>query len=205
MLFQLSDGHFIPSFVIRMQSTDSDVEVEQAPPQSSRTALIDVQDHEFEELKQYMSSNDRRNNRNNQTRDFMEMLERIRRYVEQGDKYDTNRRARVGICWLSDAIAVNIGTLKQLTGKSKSSLNGALKEVGYTKVNFPACSALVSELERKIPNLALHHLERQKWSIRRAPPVGDLAIPLIESGDYFGSMIWADELDPRSGDDDPDL
>jgi hypothetical protein len=138
-----------------------------------------VQDDQFEALRKYMSSGERRNNRNNQIRDFEQMLQVIRQYVERGDEYDTNRRAQVGICFLTGAVAINIEIFKRLTTKSKSSLNGTLKKLEYKRINFPDHPDLVSELERKIPILALNHHERQQWSIRIVPSVPDLIIPLI--------------------------
>jgi hypothetical protein len=105
---------------------------------------------------------------------------------------------------LVEAIAFDITRLREWIGKSKSSLNGSLKMLGYGMAKVADCSNIVDELLTKIPNLQTDGRQRLRWTIG---PIPQLSRPQKDPiGQYDGVFHidneWMNfDIDPSDDDD----
>jgi hypothetical protein len=167
------------------------------------TAAVQTQ---FDALRQSLSSNQWWHKRNNRKTGFRRMLDIIRQFNEQPDGHGPLRYQLTGVCHLLDAIAFDIDRLREWIGKSKSSLNGSLKILGYLRVKVADCGNLVDEFLTKIPNLRTDGYKRLRWTIRTIPqPCAPPTDPVFQHGAAIGVGMQTMGIDvERSEDDDID-
>lgn len=94
-----------------------------------------------------------------------DQLDEVRRFCMRNDGEDWRRYLVCGICWMGYDLAINIRQLKDLVGKCKSSINGALLKMGYGTI--PIKSIITEKLLEYIPFLKGNYVEQRQWTIRR--------------------------------------
>jgi hypothetical protein len=99
---------------------------------------------------------------------FSETLELIRLFVMRNDKDDAVRGVLCGVYWLPDSIAVHIRQLSRLLSRSKSSINGSLRQLGFVVKLGRAASGRI--LTAVLPILNGRTAELRKWTIRKNTP-----------------------------------
>jgi hypothetical protein len=113
---------------------------------------------------------------------FCEIIDAIELF-ENHDPMNKWKRCLVcGICRIPNGIAVNIGRLKKLTFKCKSSINGSLKNLGYgaTVSRGSSCPQLLA----MIPLLRNDPIEARQWTVRMMP-----SEQLFDSGAVASSVL----------------
>ena len=114
-------------------------------------------------------------------------LEKIIKYAHQGNSEDNIRCCVCGVCQLNCGIAINSRQLKFLINKCKSSVNGALKLMGYkTTVSR---GDINSELVTFLSMFKANTKELRQWSIRTTTNasacVNESNVPQKLPNDYF--------------------
>jgi hypothetical protein len=137
------------------------------------TLISDDDKAVYRRISTALSAPTSRNKRNRRIEDFQAILDALEVF-QNSDTDDKWKRCLVcGICRLPRGIAVNTTQLKHLVFKCKSSINGALKGLGYNDIiTGPAAS---EELLREIPYLRDNPAELRRWTIRTssAPQTAD--------------------------------
>lgn len=95
---------------------------------------------------------------------FDDILFTIRRFSKRDQNDDWKRFLVCGICWMENAIAVNIRQLRILISKCKSSINGSLQKLGYYANTYHSESWKI--LFEMIPKLKNNFAEIRQWTIR---------------------------------------
>jgi hypothetical protein len=101
---------------------------------------------------------------------FDTMLEAVRQFAEQGNESDWKRFLVCGMCWMDEAIAVNIRQARKLLDRCKSSINGSLQKMGYLPT--AARSEVWQYLFSRIPCLKDNFPEVRQWTVRCRAPNG---------------------------------
>jgi hypothetical protein len=127
--------------------------------------LLDADKETYDRLRQSLAAPSIKSQPNRSVATFSSIIDCIRAFVLRGDDNDKARSLACGICFLDDAIAVNISQLGILTVKSKSSINGILKSMGYGTV--PPSSDAAAVLFAYLPWLRGNHGEVRKWTVRQ--------------------------------------
>jgi hypothetical protein len=99
-----------------------------------------------------------------------DILRVVREFAQRGDPDDWRRCCVCGVCYLPSGVAINSHQLHFLTGKCKSSINGALKMMGYTTLS--ARGDINPELVEALPNLKGKTHDLRLWSVRTLPTSG---------------------------------
>jgi hypothetical protein len=153
----------------------------------------------YRQLHQALSAPSNRDRRNKRVDDFKEILEAIELFENVDDDDRWKRCLVCGIFTFPGGIAVNIQQLKALIVRCKSSINGSLKRLGYTKVasKMEGCEPLFET----IPFLRTHGSELRKWTLRyfverKAPgsPTMDASFEspdVAEEAEFVESDAWA--------------
>jgi hypothetical protein len=128
------------------------------------TLISDDDKAVYRRISAALSAPTSRNKRNRRIEDFQAILDALEVF-ENSDTDDKWKRCLVcGICRLPGGIAVNTTQLKHLVFKCKSSINGALKGLGYDLIiTEPAAS---EKLLQEIPYLRDNPAELRRWTIR---------------------------------------
>jgi hypothetical protein len=105
-----------------------------------------------------------RNRRNKRILDFKEVLDAIEVFENFNDGDRWKRCLVCGVCRMRHGLAVNVGQLKHIVFKCKSSINSSLKGLGYTVIL--AKTSLCSELLDALPYLRENPAELRKWTVR---------------------------------------
>jgi hypothetical protein len=126
--------------------------------------LSDTDKEVYRRISTALSAPSSRNKRNKRINDFREILDAIEIFINSNEADRWKRCLVCGVCRLTDGIAVNVPQLKKLIFKCKSSINGALKGLGYDIV--VAKTASCPELLRLIPVLRNCPTELRQWTIR---------------------------------------
>lgn len=96
---------------------------------------------------------------------FVNALNMIINYTNKDDSERYIRCQYCGICQINDeTIALNVNKLKNLLGRSKSSINQCFNKYGYYGVS--KTTENFKTLVDIIPNLGTDFRELKKWSIR---------------------------------------
>jgi hypothetical protein len=98
---------------------------------------------------------------------FADVLSTIRTYAQRGDADDGARCCVCGVCFLPCGIGINSHQLRHLTNRCKSSINGALKLMGYSMLS--ARGDVNPDLVSALPLLRGRMHDLRLWSVR-APP-----------------------------------
>jgi hypothetical protein len=93
-----------------------------------------------------------------------DQLDAIRQFAQRGDADDSKRCCVCGVCFLTSGIGINSHQLLYLTNRCKSSINGALKLMGYKIVS--SRGDINPELVDALPNLRGDTRELRHWSVR---------------------------------------
>jgi hypothetical protein len=104
------------------------------------------------------------NQRSRSAAQFEVLLGKIKAYVIQGNKTDSIRAFVCGIHWIPGALAVNMRQMQVLTSKCKSSLNGSLTHLGYTRV--PPSDVASTRIRALFPWIDDHIGELRSWTLR---------------------------------------
>jgi hypothetical protein len=103
--------------------------------------------------------------RDHRSSEFSVVLSRIRAYAVRDDASDWKRCLVVGVAFLdARSIAVSTVQLSKLLRKSKSTINGRFKNLGYFPV--PMSDEHASTLIRVIPVLRQNSAGVRQWTIR---------------------------------------
>jgi hypothetical protein len=139
-------------------------------------------------LQRQLCSPSRRHQRAKSGAAFAEVLEMLRTFVMQGNEADTTRGLVCGIFWLHRKIAINTHQLAIITGKCKSSINGAFQALGYGTV--PAGADVIGEIEAVFPFMKHQFGMLRQWTIRQRidDAQGEEAAP------EFGDPIFRDQF-----------
>jgi hypothetical protein len=123
----------------------------------------------YTQLHQALSAPSTRDKRHRRTDDFKEILEAIELFENIDDDDRWKRCLVCGVFTFPGGIAVNIQQLKALIVRCKSSINGSLKNLGYTRIasKLEGCEPLFET----IPFLKTHGNELRKWTLRYRPQI----------------------------------
>jgi hypothetical protein len=123
-----------------------------------------------------------------------DVLSAARAFAQRGQPDDWTRCCVCGVCYLQDGIAINSHQLRFLTNKCKSSINGALKMMGYTTIS--ARGDVNPDLVNALPNLKGRTHDLRLWSVRRPPDSTVFCSPIdTEKPDSAASLAKMDESD----------
>jgi len=126
--------------------------------------LSEIDQKKYFELCASLSSGDIKFQRNRRCQTLQLALMEIKRYCVLGDEEDWKRCLICGVCWMGFDIAINTRRLSKIIDKCKSSINGALHQLGYGQ------SLTKSEVSERItsfiPFLKDKFNELKFWSIR---------------------------------------
>jgi len=111
-----------------------------------------------------LSAPTNRNKRNRRIEDFQAILDALEVFENSDAEGKWKRCLVCGVCKLSSAIAVNTTQLKRLVFKCKSSINGALKGLGYDLIMAHPDAG--EELLQQVPYLRDNPAELRRWTIR---------------------------------------
>jgi hypothetical protein len=122
------------------------------------------------------------------------MIKAIRDFVVRGDKDDHKRSLVCGIHWFENGVCVNTRQLRQVLGKSKSSINGAFAKMGFEAVPVP--SGKSNLLEELLPFVPGGKEALLQWTIRRR------AVPYVTMSEAPGMALPSREVQPNVDVDD---
>jgi hypothetical protein len=117
---------------------------------------------QFKELSVRLQARSNRYNRNQRVMKFRDSMESIRAFCVRNDENDWIRSAVCGAFWAADNLCINPTVLSALLGKSKSSINSALAELGCHAV-----CAKESKILELLPFLDPDSAEWRQWSVRQ--------------------------------------
>jgi hypothetical protein len=123
------------------------------------------------------------------------MTECLRRVIDWARRHgpdDWRRFLVCGLCCLPNGIAVNSHQFQCLTNKCKSSINGALKKLGYATISLRGDTN--PELVSTLPILQGRTRELRQWSVRRPCGREPAAPPDQQPGGAPG-IAWAGRID----------
>jgi hypothetical protein len=146
--------------------------------------LSDSDAHIYLELRDHFNQNAGKSRKGERLDSFTERLDRIRSFVDRDDEDCWKRSLVCGICFLPNALALNIQQFRKLIGKCKSSINGSLQQLGYTAQ--PPAKHLEQLFRAKLPPNMRDNGELKKWSFRfkemdvreKSPPPFVVPLPL---------------------------
>jgi hypothetical protein len=137
-------------------------------PSADCTQLLNDRDNiQFAELGRELASDHRRGAAELQRETFMSALEKIRRFITQGDDDDRKRCSACGIAWIGQAIAINSQKFAKLMHLSKSTTNARLQSLGYSKTAMTA--DLAYELTKLLPSMRRGSPLMKQWTVRQRP------------------------------------
>ncbi|KAH0787291.1 potassium/sodium hyperpolarization-activated cyclic nucleotide-gated channel 1 [Histomonas meleagridis] len=120
--------------------------------------------HVYQQIYKVISAPTNRNKRNKKVDDFKDIIDAIELFENSDEEGKWKRCLVCGICKVSNGIAINISQFKKLILKCKSSINGSLKSLGYTKLLSKP--SLCPELLEIIPYLKSNPNELRQWTVR---------------------------------------
>jgi hypothetical protein len=118
---------------------------------------------QYKELAIRLQSRSNRYNRNQRLAKFRDSMKAIRAFCVRSDESDWIRSVVCGVYWASDHLCLNPSQACLLLGKSKSSINSALAELGCQTI-----SAKESEIMALLPFLDRDSTEWRQWSVRQS-------------------------------------
>ncbi|OHT13764.1 hypothetical protein TRFO_15976 [Tritrichomonas foetus] len=119
---------------------------------------------------------------------FKNSLLKIQRFAKRGDSDDWKRSLACGIAWIDDNnIVINTRQLRLLLFKCKSSINGSLQKIGYTKTI--GRSEALQVVQSIFPLINGNLAELRKWSMR----VKEKNYEPKMNSESMSSMIQVDE------------
>jgi hypothetical protein len=122
---------------------------------------------QYAELSVRLSSRSNRYVRHHRLDQFKSAESAIRAFCLRSDDDDWKRCLVCGLWWFPSGLCINTAQLKLLLGKSKSSINGALSQLGFESV--PVSYAQDGELLRVMPFMRDRPAAARQWTMRRAP------------------------------------
>lgn len=122
----------------------------------------------FENLTTFLRNPGSRYQRFKKLEILQDQLNAIRDFVIKHNAYDYKRALLCGVYFLEDCICVNNRKLSQLLGKSKSSINTSLSELGYNR-NLSSNEEQMKLFEA-LPQLKHMLDESKQWTIRAKEP-----------------------------------
>jgi hypothetical protein len=137
----------------------------QVPPYFS--ALTEADRGEYWALQDRLLKFTDRRSRGHRLSTLADILSAVRAYAQRGDRDDGARCCVCGVCFLPSGIGVNSHQLHFLTNRCKSSINGALKLMGYSIVS--ARGDVNPELVTALPDLRGKTHDLRLWSVRKPP------------------------------------
>jgi hypothetical protein len=155
-------------------------------------ALLSPSDQlQYKELAVRLQDRSNRYNRNQRVTKFRDSMKSIRVFCVRNDENDWIRAAVCGAYWSCQNLCINPTLLSALFGKSKSSVNSALAELGCHTI-----SSKESEILALLPFLDPNSTEWRQWSVREKLALDDadaLSVPESEA------LINSDSQDPFFG------
>jgi hypothetical protein len=158
--------------------------------------LSDAEKVSYDILQARLADPDQRYTRHHRMDQFRGMLVEIHEFCEGVDSW--RRCLACGICWGSNFIATNTQQLTFLLGKSKSSINGVLAQLGLAL--SAGNKSDTDELFARIPFLSGRAQELRQWTIRRMmetgipaevfPVVSDVSVTELPIDDSFPEEIF---------------
>jgi hypothetical protein len=92
------------------------------------------------------------------------MLSNLQTFIMRNDQDDWRRGLVCGICWVHNAVAINIRQLQILMARCKASINSMFQNIGYRAV--PICTEYAAGLSEFFPSLKGNFRELRRWTIR---------------------------------------
>ena len=128
--------------------------------------LLDEMDkEEYRRLRFELNKKTERRRRGRRLEVLGECLELVRVWAQRGCDSDWKRCLVSGLCFMTSGVAINLHQIQLLINKCKSSLNGALKLMGFTTTY--ARGDLSCELINTFPILEGNQKGLREWSIRK--------------------------------------
>ena len=124
--------------------------------------LCQIDKDKYLNLKNYLSSCVKRCENYTKVSSLNEKLSIIYSYCIRNDEDDWKRCLVCGIYWIGEDIVINTHNLSLLVCKCKSSINGALSQMGY--ITQPLNYKFITN---HIPFLKGKTIEQKQWNIRR--------------------------------------
>ena len=118
----------------------------------------------YQRLCAAMSAPTNRNKKYKRVDDFKEIIDALNLYINHDEEDKWKRCLVTGLFPFKGGIAVNIGALKKIIMKCKSSINGSFKAIGYPIVSTKSVNC--TELLEGIPCLKNNLVELRQWTIR---------------------------------------
>jgi hypothetical protein len=129
-------------------------------------SLLDQLDRTSDmEMQAVLRNSEKRYKRNKRMESLQDALDTIQEFCVRHTADDWKRSLVCGVCWIGQDIAINTRQLRLLVDKCKSSINGALSQMGYGTA--PVKSAISQSLLAFIPFLKGNFVEQRQWTIRR--------------------------------------
>lgn len=128
--------------------------------------LLSFEDqNEYNHLKFMFLNSDRKKQSKTTIHSFQDIFNTTRSYILKGDGKDWTRALVCGIIWLTCCmIVVNTKRIQILTGRSKSSINSSLQQLGYTKTNSDRQT--MQTFLNQFPPLRNDPNELKQWTFR---------------------------------------
>lgn len=118
----------------------------------------------YRQLRKHLNHITNKRHRNRKLKVLQNMLKEILEYAQRGDRDDWKRCCVCGICQLSVGLAINSHQIQYLLRRTKSSINGSLKQIGY--ITQVTRGDICQELKDYMPMLRGNKTELRKWSVR---------------------------------------
>jgi hypothetical protein len=141
------------------------------------------------EIRVALSAPTLQSKRNRRLSDLREIIDSLKIFQFSTPEDTWKRLLVTGFVELEDALAINVTQLHKLIFKSKSSINGSLRRMGYSIKQNP--TAELDKLFEFIPALRRSATELRQWTIReKSEPIADATSCEEQSSDT------EQELDP---------
>lgn len=137
----------------------------------------------YRQLRKHLNQVTDKRHRNRKLTVLRNLLKEITEFAQRGDQDDWKRCCVCGVCQLSVGLAINSHQLRFLLKRTKSSLNGSLKQIGY--VTLLARGDICQELKDFLPILKGNKAELRKWSVRVLRETENPDAAKCESEDYI--------------------
>ena len=126
--------------------------------------LTSLDQESYGRLRCYLNKKLEKRHRGQRLDLLKDCLKTAKTWAQRGDDDDWKRCLVVGVCYLDCGIALNLHQFRLLTNKCKSSMNGALRLMGYETTS--ARGDVNPELVRALPILEGNIPELRQWSVR---------------------------------------
>lgn len=167
--------------------------------------LTETDQAEYRDLQILLSSPSNRYSRNKKVETIKESIEKVKVFIHKKDKENDWKRSLVcGLILLNknknlneECISINIRQLKILIGKSKSTINCSLAQMGF--VTCPTKGDDQTLLLNTMPYFEGKYFEMRQWTIRKRKSDDDIIfndpLPPLEMGNIENEDFKIDNLD----------